>query len=70
MGRRFLVNATGHSLAALAVVLIALAATGVTGAILGGSRVVRATLRVVIGGGLALVATFVIGSLLGTSGIG
>ncbi|MCU1478165.1 MAG: hypothetical protein JWQ64_2858 [Subtercola sp.] len=52
-----------------AVVLVALAATGVTGAVLGGSRVVRATLRVVIGGALALVATFVIGSLLGTSGI-
>ncbi|WP_188676187.1 VIT1/CCC1 transporter family protein [Subtercola lobariae] len=52
------------------VVLIALAATGVIGALLGGSRVARATLRVVIGGALALVATFVIGSLLGTSGIG
>ncbi|TIH40615.1 VIT1/CCC1 transporter family protein [Subtercola vilae] len=51
------------------VVIIALAATGITGAILGGARVVRATLRVVIGGVLALAATFLIGSLLGTSGI-
>ncbi|MCU1482896.1 MAG: hypothetical protein JWQ19_3682 [Subtercola sp.] len=53
-----------------AVVIVALAATGVTGAVLGASPVVRATLRVVIGGALALIATFVIGSLLGTSGIG
>ncbi|UFS59126.1 VIT1/CCC1 transporter family protein [Subtercola endophyticus] len=53
-----------------AVVIVALAATGITGAVLGESRVVRATLRVVIGGALALAATFVIGSLLGTSGIG
>ncbi|TIH36166.1 VIT1/CCC1 transporter family protein [Subtercola vilae] len=51
------------------VVLIALAATGVTGAILGGARVLRGTLRVVIGGALALLATFAIGSALGTSGV-
>ncbi|PPF79310.1 hypothetical protein C5B96_13000 [Subtercola sp. Z020] len=52
-----------------AVVLIALAITGVIGARLGGSPVARATIRVVIGGALALAATFIVGTLLGTSGI-
>ena len=50
-------------------VLIALALTGATSASIGGSPVIRATLRVVIGGAIALAATFIIGSLLGTSGI-
>ena len=50
-------------------VLIALALTGATSASIGGSPVLRATLRVVIGGAIALAATFIIGSLLGTSGI-
>ncbi|GAA2100179.1 VIT family protein [Microlunatus panaciterrae] len=53
-----------------AVVLIALALTGASGAYLGGSRVLRPTLRVVIGGALALAVTFGLGSLLGTAGIG
>lgn len=52
-----------------AVVLVALAATGVTSAVIGGSPVVRATLRVVIGGAIALVATYLVGTLLGTSGV-
>lgn len=52
-----------------AVVLIALAATGVLGAHLGGSGRARAAARVVIGGALALVATFTIGALLGTTGV-
>ncbi|MCJ1712919.1 VIT family protein [Curtobacterium sp. VKM Ac-2922] len=51
------------------VVLIALALTGATGARIGGGSIRRATVRVVIGGALALAATFVIGSLLGTSGV-
>lgn len=51
------------------VVLIALAATGAIGARLGGSRTIPATLRVVIGGALALIATFTVGTLLGTTGI-
>jgi VIT1/CCC1 family predicted Fe2+/Mn2+ transporter len=51
------------------VVIIALAGTGVLGAKLGGSRPVRAAIRVVIGGALALAATFTIGALLGTTGI-
>ncbi|MCI2957079.1 VIT family protein [Agromyces atrinae] len=51
------------------VVLLALAATGYTSAKIGGSPPLRSTLRVVIGGALALVATFAIGSLLGVSGV-
>ncbi|TFC94854.1 MULTISPECIES: VIT family protein [Cryobacterium] len=50
-------------------VLIALAALGVTGAHLGGSPKLRASIRVVLGGAAALVVTFLIGSLLGTSGV-
>ncbi|MES2092551.1 MAG: VIT family protein [Actinomycetota bacterium] len=51
------------------VVLLALAATGLISAHLGGAGRVRAAARVVIGGALALVATFTIGALLGTSGV-
>lgn len=52
-----------------AAVLVALATTGATGARVGGSPWVRPTLRVVIGGALALAATFLIGTLLGSSGV-
>ncbi len=52
-----------------AVVLVALAATGVTSSVIGGSPWLRPTVRVVIGGALALAATFLIGRLLGTSGV-
>ncbi|MFD1721281.1 VIT1/CCC1 transporter family protein [Amnibacterium endophyticum] len=52
-----------------AAVLIALAATGAISAAIGGSEKGRSTLRVVIGGAIALAATFAIGSLLGTTGI-
>jgi VIT1/CCC1 family predicted Fe2+/Mn2+ transporter len=52
-----------------AVVLAALAATGAAGAALGGAPVGRATIRVMIGGALALLITFAIGSLLGVSGV-
>lgn len=51
------------------VVLLALAATGVVGAQLGGGSRTRAAIRVVIGGALALAATFTIGAFLGTSGV-
>lgn len=51
------------------VVLIALAGTGAIGAFLGGSRPLTATLRVVAGGALALIATFAVGTLLGTTGL-
>jgi vacuolar iron transporter family protein len=51
------------------VVLVALAATGAGGAALGGAPVARATVRVMIGGAIALLVTFLIGRLLGVSGI-
>ncbi|WP_228493603.1 MULTISPECIES: VIT1/CCC1 transporter family protein [unclassified Rathayibacter] len=51
-----------------AVVLIALAATGFLSARIGGSPVLRPMIRIVVGGALALAVTFLIGSLLGTSG--
>lgn len=50
-------------------VLLALAITGAVSARVGGSPWLRPTLRIVIGGALALVVTYVIGLLLGTSGI-
>jgi len=50
-------------------VLAALAITGATSARIGGGPLLRPTLRVVIGGALALAATFAIGSLLGTIGV-
>ncbi len=51
------------------VVLLALAATGYIGAWIGGSPPLRPTIRVVVGGALALGATFAIGTLLGTTGV-
>ncbi len=50
-------------------VLVALAATGPLGAWIGGGSKSTAAVRVVIGGALALAATFAIGNLLGASGI-
>ncbi|WP_368498137.1 VIT family protein [Herbiconiux sp. A18JL235] len=50
-------------------VLLALAITGAVSAQIGGSSRRRATLRVVIGGALALAATYGIGALLGASGV-
>lgn len=52
-----------------AAVLVALAATGALGAWIGGGSKLRAAVRVVLGGALALVATFSIGNLLGASGV-
>lgn len=51
-------------------VSVALALTGFTGAKLGDANPVRAMVRVVVGGALALAATFLIGALLGTQGVG
>jgi VIT1/CCC1 family predicted Fe2+/Mn2+ transporter len=51
------------------VVLVALAVTGWSAAFIGGSSRARATIRVVVGGALALAATFAIGALLGTTGV-
>jgi VIT1/CCC1 family predicted Fe2+/Mn2+ transporter len=52
-----------------AAVLLALALTGAASAWIGGSHWLRPTLRVVIGGAAALGATFLIGTLLGTTGV-
>jgi VIT1/CCC1 family predicted Fe2+/Mn2+ transporter len=51
------------------IVLFALAGTGALGARIGGSPLLRPTVRVTVGGALALAATFLIGSLLGTTGV-
>lgn len=50
-------------------VLVALAATGALSARIGGASVGRTVLRVTTGGALALGATFVVGYLLGTTGV-
>lgn len=52
-----------------AAVLIALAVTGVIAARVGGASPLRASLRLIIGGALALAATWLIGTLLGTTGV-
>lgn len=49
------------------VTLVALAITGAISAKLGGAEPGRAVIRLVIGGGLALAATFAVGSLFGTA---
>jgi VIT1/CCC1 family predicted Fe2+/Mn2+ transporter len=56
-------------LVAFLVVLAALALTGYVSARIGDSPPVRPMVRIVLGGALALAATFAIGSLLGTSGV-
>jgi VIT1/CCC1 family predicted Fe2+/Mn2+ transporter len=53
--------------ATFAAVLVALAITGAAGGYLGGSPILRPTIRVVMGGAIALAATFLIGRLLGTT---
>lgn len=50
-------------------VMIALAITGAVSARIGGSPPLRASIRLVIGGALALAATWLIGTLLGTTGV-
>jgi VIT1/CCC1 family predicted Fe2+/Mn2+ transporter len=53
--------------ATFAAVLLALAITGAAGGYLGGSQLLRPTVRVVLGGAIALAATFLVGRLLGTT---
>lgn len=55
--------------ATVIVALLALAGTGAAGAALGGAPVRRATVRVVVGGSVALAVSFALGHLLGTSGV-
>lgn len=50
-------------------VVAALGATGAFGARIGGSPIALATSRVIIGGALALAATFALGRLIGASGL-
>ena len=50
-------------------VLLALVLTGVISSRVGGSSWQRPTVRIVVGGALALGATFLIGTLLGTTGV-
>ncbi|MBT2503179.1 VIT family protein [Curtobacterium sp. ISL-83] len=56
-------------LVTVVVVLLALGITGALGARLGHARVLRATIRVLIGGAAALAITYGLGALLGTTGI-
>ena len=48
-------------------VLLALAVTGYLAAWIGGSPRGRAVIRTVIGGAIALAATFLVGSIFGTA---
>ncbi len=50
-------------------VLIALVLTGTISAKVGGASPLKATIRVVIGGALAMIATSLVGSALGVAGI-
>ncbi len=52
-----------------AVVLLALAVTGTISAKVGSSRVGRAVTRLIVGGGLALLVTWLLGTLLGATGV-
>ncbi|MFE5705911.1 VIT family protein [Rhodococcus sp. ACS1] len=52
---------------AFVAVLVALVLTGTVSAALGGARRTRAVLRVVLGGALAMIVTYGIGQLVGTS---
>jgi VIT1/CCC1 family predicted Fe2+/Mn2+ transporter len=52
---------------AFVAVLMALALTGTVSAILGGARKGRAVLRVVLGGALAMLVTYGVGQLVGTT---
>jgi vacuolar iron transporter family protein len=54
---------------AFAATLVALALTGGLGAYLGSAPIFRAIVRVVLGGLLALLATFLIGTWLGATGV-
>ncbi len=50
--------------------LVGLSALGALGGYLGGAPIVRASLRVMLGGGAAMAATALIGHLLGLAGVG
>jgi len=50
-------------------VIFALAITGITSAKIGGANIPKAVIRVVIGGALAMIVTYIIGRLFGMTGI-
>jgi VIT1/CCC1 family predicted Fe2+/Mn2+ transporter len=56
-------------LTVITVFSIALAVTGAVAARIGGSPPLRPSIRLVVGGALALAATWLIGTLLGTAGV-
>jgi VIT1/CCC1 family predicted Fe2+/Mn2+ transporter len=56
-------------LATFVAVLTALVITGTLSARVGGNHWIRPTLRIVIGGAIALATTFLIGTLLGNAGV-
>jgi vacuolar iron transporter family protein len=62
-------TATGKLWLIVAVTLIGLAVAGVLGAWVAGTAVVRPALRVVLGGGLAMLVTALVGQLVHISGI-
>ena len=64
-----LLPASIHLIATFAAVAIALALTGAWSAYIGGANIARATARVVLGGLIAMLATFYIGKAFGVSGI-
>ena len=55
--------------ATVVAVLLALAITGALGARLGYSPLLRPTIRVVLGGAIALAATYLLGRLVGSTGV-
>jgi VIT1/CCC1 family predicted Fe2+/Mn2+ transporter len=55
--------------ATVAAVLVALAITGALGGYLGYSPILRPTVRVVLGGAIALAATYLLGRLVGSTGL-
>ncbi len=57
----------GRSVVTIVMALVTLAALGTTGAALGGARRLRATLRVAVGGALAMGVTMLIGELTGAA---
>jgi VIT1/CCC1 family predicted Fe2+/Mn2+ transporter len=61
--------ATGRVPVTFVAVLVALAITGAISATIGRSPVLRAIVRVVLGGAVALAATYLIGNLLGSTGV-
>jgi len=58
--------ATPRSIVIAAVTLVALCILGAVGASLGGASRVRGSLRIGVGGGIAMVVTYGVGALFGT----